>query len=89
MPLGMDVDLIPGDFVLDGDPAPNFRPMFIIVIVISYSAQSFGLFKLSSSFSILCILFLEKFNRTQSVPLCTVAPHCADTRSRSCELVAF
>ena len=25
-----------GDFVLDGDPAPrNFRPMFIIVIVIS------------------------------------------------------
>jgi len=26
----------PGDFVLDGDPAPlNFRPMFIIVIVIS------------------------------------------------------
>ena len=26
----------PGDFVLDGDPAPlNFQPMFIIVIVIS------------------------------------------------------
>jgi len=38
MPLGMDVGLKPGDFVLDGDPAPppqkgadppNFRPMFI------------------------------------------------------------
>ena len=28
--------LSPGDFVLDGDPAPlNFRPVFIIVIVIS------------------------------------------------------
>ena len=39
-----EVGLGPGDFVLDGDPAPlpkkgaeppNFRPMFIIVIVIS------------------------------------------------------
>jgi len=39
MPLGMDVGLSPGDFVLDGDPvplpkkeaeAPNFRPMFIV-----------------------------------------------------------
>ena len=31
------VGLSPGDFVLDGDPAHplNFRPMFIIVIVIS------------------------------------------------------
>ena len=37
MPLGMEVGLSPGYFVLDGDPAPqkNFRPMFIIVIVIS------------------------------------------------------
>ena len=36
MPLGMEVGLSPGDFVLDGDPAPlNFRPVFIIVIVIS------------------------------------------------------
>ena len=34
MPLGMEVGLSPGDFVLDGDPS-NFRPMFIIVIVIS------------------------------------------------------
>jgi len=40
MPLGMEVGLGPGDFVLDGDPAPlpkkgaetpNFRPMFIVV----------------------------------------------------------
>jgi len=36
MSLGMEVGLGPGDFVLDGDPAPpspkgapNFRPMFI------------------------------------------------------------
>ena len=36
MPLGMEVGLVPGDFVLDGDPAPpqkgdspNFRPMSI------------------------------------------------------------
>jgi len=36
MVLSMEVGLSPGDFVLDGDPAPlNFRPMFIIVIVIS------------------------------------------------------
>ena len=43
MPLGMEVGLSPGDFVLHGDPpppqkggeAPNFRSMFIIVIAIS------------------------------------------------------
>ena len=38
MPLGMiELGLGPGDFVLDGDQARplNFRPMFIIVIVIS------------------------------------------------------
>jgi len=36
MPLGMEVGLSPGDFVLDGNPDPlNFRPMYIIVIVIS------------------------------------------------------
>ena len=37
MPIGMEVGLSPGDFVLDRDPDPllNFRPMFIIVIVIS------------------------------------------------------
>jgi len=36
MPLGMDVGLSQGDFVLDGYPVPsNFCPMFIIVIVIS------------------------------------------------------
>jgi len=36
LPLDMEVGLCPGDFVLDGDPAPlNFRPIFIIVIVIS------------------------------------------------------
>jgi len=39
MPLGMELGLGPGDFVLDGDPAPlpkkgaesqNFWPMFIV-----------------------------------------------------------
>jgi len=36
MPLGMEVGLGPGDFVLDGDPnkkgdtAPNFRPRSIV-----------------------------------------------------------
>ena len=30
MSLGMELGLGPGDFVLNGDPAPpNFRPMFI------------------------------------------------------------
>ena len=43
MSLGMELGLVPGDFVLNGDPAPpspkgggaeppNFRPMFIVVI---------------------------------------------------------
>ena len=39
MPLGMEVGLVPVDFLLDGDPAPpkkgaeppNFRRMFIVV----------------------------------------------------------
>ena len=39
MPLGIELGLGPGDFVLDGDPVaasqkggghPNFRPMFIV-----------------------------------------------------------
>jgi len=35
MPLGMELGLSPGDFVLGGDPVRrlNFRPMFIIGIV--------------------------------------------------------
>ena len=51
----------PGDFVLDGDPAPlpktgaeppNFRPMFIIVIVISleHCTDIIGLFKFKFKF---------------------------------------
>ena len=82
---GMEVGLSHGDFVSDGDPAPPlcFRPMLIIVIVISlehYTMHSrLVCSSSSSSFGILYILFLEKFNRTQSVPLCTVAPHNADT----------
>jgi len=61
MPLGMEVDLSPGDFVLDRDPAPplNFRPMFIIVIVISleHCRMHSRLVCSRSSFSILCVLF--------------------------------
>ena len=50
MPLGMGEGLSPGpgDIVLDGDPAAlNFRPMFIIVIVISleHCTVVIGLFK--------------------------------------------
>jgi len=56
MPFGVEVGLSPSDFVLDGDPAlppqkgaepPNFRPMFIIVIVISlqHCTVVIGLFK--------------------------------------------
>jgi len=39
MPLGMEVGLSPGEFMLDGDPAPplqkghrapNFRPMIVV-----------------------------------------------------------
>jgi len=72
-------------------PSPqNFRPMFIIVIVISLEhCTMHSHASSSSSFSILCILFLEKFNRTQYVPLCTVAPHSAYSWSRSCESVKF
>jgi len=54
MVLGTEVGLSPGDFVLDGDPArpQNFRPMFIIVIVISleHCTLVIGLFKLKFRF---------------------------------------
>jgi len=54
MPLGMEVGLSPGDFVLDGQPARllNFRPMFIIVIVISleHCTVVIGLFKFKFKF---------------------------------------
>jgi len=71
MPLDMELDLSPGDFVLDGDPAPlNFRPMFIIVIVISleHCTVVIGLFKFKFKYSMHSI-FRKKFNRTQSVPI--------------------
>jgi len=54
MPLGMEVGLSPGDFVLDEDPARplKFRLMFIIVIVISleHCAVVIGLFKFKFKF---------------------------------------
>ena len=65
MPLGMEVGLIPGDFVLDGDPAPYIFGPCLLVIVISledcpmHIRYVIGLFKFKFNFSILCILFLE------------------------------
>jgi len=55
----MEIGLSLGDLVLDGDPARhlNFRPMFIIVIVISLEHCTGE--SSSSSFRTLCILFLE------------------------------
>ena len=54
MSLVMEVGLIPGYFVLDGDPPTlNFRPMFIIVIVISLehcTVVVIGLFKFKFKF---------------------------------------
>jgi len=56
MPLAMELGLSPGDFVLDGDPTTyplNFRPMFIIVIVISieHCTVVIGLFKFKFKYS--------------------------------------
>ena len=54
-PLGMELGLSRGDFVLDGDPATplNFRPMFIIVTVISteHCTVIIGLFKFKFKYS--------------------------------------
>jgi len=54
MVLGMEIGLSPGDFMLDGDPARplNFRPMIIIVIVISLENCTvvIGLFKFKFKF---------------------------------------
>jgi len=75
MPLGMEVRLSQGDFVLDGDPASLiFRPMFIIVTVISLEHCT-----MHSRYWFVQVqvqVYRKKFNRTgtQSVPLCTVAP---------------
>jgi len=72
MPLGMEVGLGPGDFVLDEDPAPpNFRPMFIIVIVISLehctgvSRYRFVQVQVQVKYSVRYIF--RKFSRTESV----------------------
>ena len=72
MPLGIELGLSPGNFVLDGDPAPlNFRLMFIIVIAISLehcTKQSLLVYSSSSSsFIFYAFYFLEKFNRTHAV----------------------
>jgi len=76
MPLGMEVGLSPGDFVLHGEwgPSPplNFRPMFIIVIVISseHSLNSRYWFVQVQVLELYAFYFWKKkFNRTQSVPI--------------------
>jgi len=75
MPLGVEVGLSPGDFELDGDPPPKFSVhvcySYCDVVRTLHNVQSLLVCSSSSSsFSILCILFLEKkFNRTQSVPI--------------------
>jgi len=57
MPLAMELGLSPGDFVLDGDPINhvplNFRPVFMIVIVISieHCTVVIGLFKFKFKYS--------------------------------------
>ena len=65
MVLGTEVGLSQGDFVLDGYPARplNFRPMFIIVIVISleHCTVVIGFFKFYYS---LHSILRKKFNRT-------------------------
>ena len=70
MPLGMEVDLSPGDFVLDGNPDPlNFRPMYIIVIVISLEHctkhSRYWFIQVQVLYSMHSIL--AKFNRTHAV----------------------
>ena len=67
MPLGMAVGLSPGDFVLDRDPPlpPNFSAhvcySYCDFVTILHNAQSLLVrSSSSSSFSILCVLFLEK-----------------------------
>jgi len=85
MPLGMEVGLMqPKGLCVRWEP-----PKFSAHVYYSYcdfvrtlhNAQSLLVYSSSSSsFSILCILFLDnKFNLTQSVLLCTVAPHSADS----------
>jgi len=51
MPLGMEVGLGPGDFVLNGDPtcSLNFRPMFMVALCNRADHYIFALYFLSSS----------------------------------------
>jgi len=97
----MPVGLVPGHTVLDGDPTPlpkkgaepqNFRPMFIIVTVISLEhctgVKRYWFAQVQVKFTILCILFLESLI-VLSLYCYAQLHHCADSCSRSCELVSF
>ena len=78
-------------------PSPlNFWPVFIIVIVVivislEHCAMHSRYWLLQVQVQVLvfyAFYFLEKkYNRAESVPLCTVAPHSANTSN--CELVAY
>ena len=94
MPLGMEVGLSQGDFVLDGNPAPT---KFSAHVYYSYcnfvrtlhKAQSLLVYS-SSSFIFYAFYFFRKVyyyscSLFQLNTLCTIAPHSADSGSRSCE----
>ena len=91
MVLGMEVGLSPVDFVLDGGPSPlYFRPMFIIVIVISLEhctgVRRYWFVQVQVQYSMHSIF--RKFNHTQFLRYAQLRNH-ADSWIRSCELVVF
>jgi len=73
MILGLEISLSPGDFVLNGDPAHplNFRPVLIIVIVISLEhctgVRRYWYVQVQVKFEYSMHSIFRKFNRTQSV----------------------
>jgi len=71
MPIGMEVGLSRGDFVLDGDPAP---PKFSAHVYYSYcdfvrTLHSRYWFVQVQIQVLYAFYFRKEFNRTQSVPI--------------------
>jgi len=64
MPLGMEVGLSPGDFVLDGNPAPKFSAhvyySYCGFVRTLYKAQSLLVYSSSSSNSIFYAFYFRK-----------------------------
>jgi len=95
MKLGMQVGLGLGHIVLDGDPAPpsskgaqpppNFRPISVAAKCcmdqyVTWYGGMVGMVQVQAQVLVFYAFYIfEKFNRTQSIPLCTVAPHKADS----------